>query len=132
MALILSANSNPGVASWSSAAGSTLAQNRFGFVGAGGTINATESFAIYTATDATDVNITVSVAPTFAGQLLTFLFVTDGGGNTVVTFPAALNSAGNTIVTMNDANDSFGVIGVTVDGNTYRWVPMFNNGCTLS
>lgn len=130
--LILSTSTNPGEASWQSGAGSVLADGNFGFVGGGGTINTTLNYSIYCQSSAGAVPITVGAAPVFAGQTLTFLFVSDGGGDIVITFPAVLNAAGNTVVTMNDAGDSFGAIAITTDGINYRWVPMFNNGCTLS
>jgi len=133
MSLILSTPTNPGEASWESAAGSALAQNIFGFANAGGTILATESTSIWCTTGAvTPVNIAIGVSPTFAGQTLSFFLATDGGQNVVVTFPAALNSAGNTIVTMNDANDSFVATGVASGAATFTWVITANNGCALS
>lgn len=133
MSLILSTPTNPGTASWESAAGAALGQNVFGFNQSGGTILATESTSCWCVTGAVNpVAITVGVAPAFAGQVLSFFLATDGGQNVVVTFPSALNSAGNTIVTMNDANDSFVATGVASGAATFRWIITANNGGTLS
>jgi len=130
MALILSTTTNPGNATWSEAAGSAIAQN-VSFLLADGVISPTESTSYYTATAGTQIDITVA-APVFAGQMLTVFMSADAGQNTVLTFPLALNSAGNTVVTLNDANDSFGAIAIASGLTALRWVPLFNNGCTLS
>jgi hypothetical protein len=128
--LILSTLTNPGAATWSSAAGSLLQYPVAGFAGIGGTATPTENASYWCSTSGSQVDITV-VAPTFCGQIITFFFQSDAGQNVVMTFPAALNSDGNTIVTMNDAEDSFAAMAVYT-GTNLRWVPMFNNGCVLS
>lgn len=136
MSLILSADANPGTAAWSSGAGSAVAHNVFGFDQSGGTILSQESVSCWCKTGAVNpVAITVGVAPTFAGQMLSFFLTADGGQDVVVTFPAGLNSANNTVVTMNDVRDSFVAMGVVTDyapNPVYRWVIVANNGCTLS
>lgn len=130
MALVLSTTTNPGSATWSEASGSASAQ-KVSFMLADGSVAPTESTSYYTATAGTQIDISVA-APSFAGQMLTVFMSADAGQNTVLTFPLALNSAGNTIVTLNDANDSFGAIAVASGLTALRWVPLFNNGCTLS
>lgn len=136
-ALLLSTGQNPGTASWESGAGPILGHDVIGFAGSGGTLSPTQSISCWCVTDNVNpVNVTVSTAPTFAGQMLSFFFTVDNGQNVVVTFPAPIDSAGNTTVTLNDASDSFVVMGVAtaVWGGfvIYRWILMSNNGCVLS
>jgi hypothetical protein len=128
--LILSTTTNPGAATWASAASNILAYPTASFT-ASGTATPTTNAAYWCTTSGSQVDITVSAAA-FCGQIVTFFFQTDGGQNVVMTFPAALNSAGNTIVTMNDAADSFAAIAVASGASTLRWVPLSNNGCALS
>ena len=128
MSLVLSAAAIPGTATWTEAT-AAAAQN-VGSLLADGAIAPTVSTSYYTATGGTQIDITVG-SPAFAGQIITVSMSADAGQDTVLTFPLDLNSAGNTIVTLNDANDSFGAIAVA-SGLTLRWVPLFNNGCTLS
>ena len=77
--LILSTTTNPGAATWASAASDILAYPDASFT-ASGTATPTTNAAYCFTTSGSQVNITVSAAA-FCGQIITYFFQTDGGQN---------------------------------------------------
>lgn len=69
--------------------------------------------------------------PTGAGQELTIVHETDGGGAAVVTVASAINATGNTAITLADAGDFIVLRSIKVGAN-YRWRVAANDGAALS
>ncbi len=65
--------------------------------------------------------------PTYVGQWLTILMVTDGGGDIDVTFASQINSSTNTIAAFDDVDDQLDLIGIK-EGTSLEWRVVSNRG----
>jgi len=70
--------------------------------------------------------------PTFRGQQLDIVFITDGG-NCVITSSSAMNQTGNNTATFADVGDHQRLVGIA-DGPTdsFEWREIANDGVSLS
>lgn len=71
-------------------------------------------------------------APTYCGQRMSFLAISDAGGSWAITSATAINQAGNTIMTFADAQDFIMLEAVATGAATLRWQVVANDGVALS
>lgn len=90
-------------------------------------------------TQSTSISLTIGAGaetntlanPTAAGQRLSLVAGSVGGGTRAITAAAAINQTGNTIMTFAQANDWILLWGVNINGNL-RWRVGANDGVALS
>lgn len=137
MAVVLTADANPGVASWSTSLSEVapVAVVADPGTGAGAAIPVALSETISLSLNANPPVVATNTiaAPTFAGQelLLAVGAFILGNSRTIGPFPAAFNNALNTNITFNNANQ-YAMFKAFRVGAGLRWVLITNEGATLS
>jgi hypothetical protein len=133
MAVVLTADANPGVASWSTSLSEVAPVAVVADPGTGAAIpvTASEAISLSIALGASETN--TIAAPSFAGQelLLAVGVLGPGGSRTIGPFPAGFDSAGNTNIEFDGANQC-AMFKAFRFGVSFRWILVVNQGATLS
>ena len=131
MALVLTADANPGVASWSTSLGGVAPVAVVADPGTGVAIPVASSETISLGLSAPGQTNTVA-APTLAGQeLLLAVGTFVAGGTRAITFASNFNAAGNTIITFS-ATNQFAFFKAFQVGPILAWKLIAVSGAALS
>ena len=69
--------------------------------------------------------------PTFRGQIIDLVFITDGG-NCVVTSDSAVNQTGNNTITFTDVGEHTRLVGAWNATDGWEWKTVVNDGAALT
>lgn len=131
MAVVLTADANPGVASWSTSLSEVAPVAVVADPGNGQPIPVVSSETISLGLSAAGQTNTVA-SPTLAGQeLLLAVGTFIAGATRLITFASGFNAAGNTVITFN-ATNQYAMFKAFRVGPGLRWVLIMNDGAGLS